>query len=284
MAIKVSDYEEHRDVPPEWEARLAAISPRTERATWLKLAWMSGIQYEPVGRFVIYEMVPLTMEDGTGKPIVPDFMLNALRGPDPRLLGEWTLDVDPETLEPDPAKKRWVSQSIVSRLQWQLFRETGCAPYLFWILQGANGGHRWRLPQAEKHFVTSLYGPGADVPVPGERPYAELTQRTLDQIQRHDRLRAWEKERFRPFGSLNKTEAGLYVATSVYDREKEYAAVRLKYLTDQMEDGVSNLSDADVRRIMDRAERREGDTLVSDGEAAQERWLTQTTHAPLPEE
>jgi hypothetical protein len=38
----------------------------------------------------------------------------------------------------------------------------------------------------------------------------------------------------------------------VFDRKREYGAVMLKYLTDQIEDGISNLSDKDIQRIMDR--------------------------------
>ena len=239
MKISGGDFLAHRDVPPEWETALASVSPKSDRLPWLKLAWMAGIFYEPISRWVLYEMVP-------DLAIVDPFRLEALRGPAPRSLGEWVKDEEP------PYINRWVSHSLVSQLQWELFRETNCAPFLFWIIQGPNGGHRWRLPAEEKQFVCSLYGEGADVPNPGERPYAEFSQRMIDQIVRHDQLRQWDRERSQPFGTLRKNDAGLFVAARVFDKKREYGALMLKYLTDQIEDGISNLSDKDVQRIMDR--------------------------------
>lgn len=259
----VTDFLAQRDVPPEWDAMLAAVSPRSQRLPWLKLAWMSGMSYEPVCRWVLYEMVP-------DLGIVDPFRLAALRGPPPRQLGEWVVDEEP------PYAKRWVSHSLVSQLQWDLFRDTGCAPFLFWIVQGPNGGHRWRLPAAEKQFVCSLYGEGADVPSPGERPYADFSQRTIDQIVRHDRLRQWDQQRSQPFGTLRKSDAGLYVAAQVFDQKREYAALMLKYLTDQIEDGVSNLSDRDIQRIMDRTVPAEhGNVKNASAEALEQRLVEQ---------
>jgi hypothetical protein len=283
VKVTVGNFLATREVPAEWEASLAAVSPKSDTLPWLKLAWMAGMPYEVVGRWVLYEMIPLSMVNGQGKSIVPDFLLNALRGQDPRTLGEWTTDVDPETLDAIPSKRRWVSHSTVSRLQWELFRATNCAPFLFWIIQGRNGGHRWRLPAIEKHFITSLYGPEADVPLPGERPYADFDQRTLDQVVRHDKLAAWERQRRSAFGVFpNATAAGVYVAKSTYDQEQVYAATMLKYLTDQIEDGVSNLSDADIQRIM--ARQKSGNDLAgTDIQAVEQRLVENTTHQ-LPRE
>ena len=270
MKTTVGDFLAQREVPVEWEAALATVSPKSDRAPWLKLAWMAGMHYEPVGRWVLYEMVP-------NLGIVDPFRLAALKGPAPRSLGEWVVDEDP------PYIKRWVSDSLVSQLQWELFRETKCAPFLFWIVQGVNGGHRWRLPAIEKHFVTTLYGDGADVPNPGERAYAEFSQRTIDQIVRHDKLRKWDQEKRQPFGTLRKNDAGVYVAAQVWDQEKAYAATMLKYLTDQIEDGVSNLSDADVRRIMDR-QKSGNDLAGTDIQAVEQRLVENTSHAIPTEE
>lgn len=271
MAIQVGEYLAQREVPAEWEARLAEVSPVSHVVPWLKLAWMAGMPYEPVGRWVLYEMVPRLA-------IVDEFRLNALRGPAPRHCGEWVVD---ENVPQHLGGKRWESHSLVSQTQWELFQQTNCAPFLFWIIQGPNGGHRWRLPAPERQFVCALYGEGADVPNPGERPYAEFTERTVDQILRHDKLRRWDAQQRQPFGSLAKNEAGVYVAAQVFEEKRQYAATMLKYLTDQIEDGVSNLSDKDVQRIMDRrVAPRPGVVKTADAEAVERRLIEQ----PIPSE
>jgi hypothetical protein len=156
-----------------------------------------------------------------------------------------------------------------------LFHETGCAPFLFWIIQGPNGGHRWRLPAEEKQFVCSLYGEGADVPLPGERPYADFSQRTIDQIVRHDQLRQWDQERSQPFGTLQKNDAGLYVAARVFEHKREYGAMMLKYLTDQIEDGISNLSDKDIQRIRSWVSPEHGNVKDANAEDVERRLIEQ---------
>lgn len=226
-----------RPVPPAWQLALEAIVPKSDRVPWLQLAWMPGLPYEPVQRYAIYEMVPLVTLP-SGECNIPADRLQDIRGSSPRERGRWIADPD---IPAHLGGKRWVSESFHSLVQWQLFHATGCYPLLFWILQGDQGGHVWRLDSVTRNFRLSL--DGADVPNPGELPYAEWDNRVAEQIGRFDRLRRWHAMMQRPFTDrqLNKTDAGLWVDKETWDLEKEYAAEMLRFLDTQIEEVVSDI-------------------------------------------
>ncbi len=144
---------------PEWQRALDRLAPRDGVLSWLKLAWLPGYAWQPVGRWVLYQMVE--------KDRTPDVVLRHLDGPDPRTLGAW-----------DPVAGRWVSRAQVSRFQWDLYRSTGCYATTFWIVQGARGGHRAKFDRVESALSVMRGGP-AEPPVPGALPYAPFDNRVV---------------------------------------------------------------------------------------------------------
>jgi hypothetical protein len=237
--------------------------------------------YEPVQRWEIYEMTPVfETEDG---PNVPLDILKCLKGPNPRHEGVWVPDPRiPEHL----GGKRWLSDSLVSLVQWELYRETGCYGQRFWIIQGSRGGHKWRLSAAEKNFLASFSAGGReakapDTPLPGDRPYAEWNELAKQQIVRLDKLRKWDMGKSWEDRFAGKTEAGLYVQRGRYAEEQTFAKTMLKWLDTQIEEAVD-----DIPRSMlpSNSDLPDGDHYFNKDEDALERELVESTaSAPPPE-
>lgn len=270
-----------RPVPPEWQADLESVVPRSDRVTWLKLVWQPGMVYEPVQRWELYEMTPIVeTKDG---PNVPLHVLEALKGPSPRVDGEWVADPKiPEHL----GGKRWLSSSLVSLVQWQLFRETGCYGQRFWILQGFRGGHKWKLSDAERNYlasfgVTGREGGQPDTPRPGDRPYAEWNEVAKQQILRLDRLRKWRLGTGWDARFLDKTPAGLYVQKDRWAEEQKFARTMLTWLEAQIEEAVDDIPKS---MLPTNADLPDGDHHYNKDEDALERELVEdTASAPYPE-
>lgn len=256
-----------RPVPPNWQAELEAIVPRTERANWLILAWHPGIQYEPVQRWLIYEVLVKNAH-------VPGDILESCRGKCPREDGQWVSDATVA------GGKRWRSNSLVDLVQWRLYQQTGhfCQP--FWVIQGTHGGHRRRLSQAEENFFASFDLPA--VPNPGELPYAEWDHRVARQIGEADRLRKWQENMATPWDDrgLSKNAAGLWVRQDRRDEERKYAAAMLKWFEGQVADVVSDMPRSIASQIFDAPT---GDSRFNADEDELDRKLVEHT-ATLPED
>lgn len=223
-----------REVPYEWQAELDAIVPRSSRVPWLKIVWQPGMVYEPVQRWEVYEMVPLiTLDDGETN--VPIEIRDSLRGPCPREWGEWMPD---RTV---PGGRRWISSSMVTLLQWQLYQETGCYGARFWIIQGVRGGHKYKLSAAERNFLQALAGQDVDTPQPGNLPYAEWDQRVVRKIVEHDRLRRWKLTMPWDGRQANRTKAGLWLKRDRLAEERGFAERMLHYLESQVSDVISDI-------------------------------------------
>lgn len=275
--VALGEYIPNREVPEEWQRELEAIVPRSDRIPWLQLAWMPGLFYEPISRFVIYEMVPIVTLPSGDCNIPPD-RLHDIRGPSPRERGKWVSDPDiPEHL----GGKRWHSESMHSLLQWQLFHESGGTlyPLLFWIIQGDQGGHVWRLDSVTRNFRLSL--DGADVPDPGELPYAPWDNRVAEQMGRFDRLRKWHAMMTTPFTDrqLNKTAAGLWIDKETWNLEQEYAKEMLRFLDTQIEEAVRDIPQ---RLLPGWSDLPPGDTHYNQDEDELERRLVEDTSHALP--
>lgn len=264
------DYVPHRVCPPAWQAELEAIVPRSDRVSWLKIAWHPGIFYSPLSRWVIYELEPNL--DRIGPEILAD-----IQGASPRSRGSWVPDPSiPESL----GGHRWVSDSLHSLTQWELFRATNCYPVLFWIIQGHNGGHVWRLDRIKQRFMLAING--TDVPNPGDLPYAEWDQRVAQQIIRYDRLRKWTQARAWDSRGTTRTDAGLIVHKEAFITEQQYTDEMLKWLDGQIHDAVSDLPASMVPAMSDLP-------VVPGVDAAQgieqstQALLASTGHAPWEE-
>lgn len=158
-----------------WQSQLDELFPHSEHTTWMKLVWVAGDDWEIDGvhqgieRFYIFEMIPQQYVD-------PDMLFELRDMPRPVV----RYDAVMKTLTGD--------DRFVTRLQWDLFKETGCLGKPFWILQGSNGGHQRWFTTLEKQFL-ELQSLPTSPPLPGTLPYAPFDKRVVDKLVQHDRLR-----------------------------------------------------------------------------------------------
>lgn len=173
---------------PAWDRRLEQLSPRRERATWLKLVWVPGDvvdsryreESDPsvprglVERWFIYQMYPLA--------VIPDLWWDMieddLMGPNPRNRGRFDGVMG---YRPDPSCN-------IDMMQWLLWKETGCLGRPLWVIEGQGGGHQYRWNQAES-AVSVLTGGPKEPPVPGSQSYAEPDNRTWGQLEARNTMR-----------------------------------------------------------------------------------------------
>lgn len=242
-----SSFEWTRAVPPAWADDLAMLSPG-ENVSSLHLSWLAGWPYEPVQRWVVYEVLPVSQ---VGKIIEQEHRLNlhdtmiqnlwnAVKGPDPRTVGKWI-----------PAKvaggKRWVSNSLVSRNQWDLHKQTGGLPFLSWIIEGDQGGHAWQFGPFEMGFLIAA---GVEPPVaqelaeawpnPGDQPYAPYDARVFRALAERDLLRKW-RESLAWEDRANRTEAGLVLQGEAAHRREDMMRRVMTWLDNQIGEAVSDI-------------------------------------------
>ena len=236
-----SIFERDRPVPPEWQADLESVVPRSDTVPWLKIVFQAGWEYEPIQRFEIYEMTRQL-------DWVPEGTVDALRGPNPRTMGMWLEDTS------ITGHRRWISDSIVSLMQWNLYRETGCYGQRWWILQGAHGGHKWRLSPVERAYLAATRGLSADeadTPAPGSLPYAPWDERSKLAIIRADRLRTWKQAMGWAGRSEQKTEAGVLVQADRAKLKQMYSELILKWLDEQVYEALSMVSQKALDQVRD---------------------------------
>jgi len=82
---------------------------------------------------------------------------------------------------------RFISDALVTRQEWELFRMLKAIPKIFWIIQGAHGGHKRVFDPLEQKYL-AMAGLPTDPPAPGALPYAEFDQNVLFQLARRQRL------------------------------------------------------------------------------------------------
>lgn len=251
-------YRHTRPVPPEWQADLDRLNPEGEHMTKLVLHWYAGIEYEPVQRWAIWEVIPkamwseiLAQEQIHGVPQEESLtyeMLTELRGPDPRSAGEWVdCKCGAEEVCHHPGALRWLSESTVSRAQWEIHKETGGIPRLTWIIQGDKGGHAWQWGPNEYAWLlsTGITHEQASqlcraIPNPGELPYAPYDQRVYDALAKRDKLREW-RQNISWQERTGRTRAGLWVGKDRGAAQVEFNRVMLKFLEDQIESAISDI-------------------------------------------
>ncbi|OQW37059.1 MAG: hypothetical protein A4C66_03235 [Nitrospira sp. HN-bin3] len=163
-----------------WREQLAQVSPRHDHLSYLWLRWEPGDPWQPVERWVIWQMLPETI---THNPKHPYYLaiLAELNGPHPRSTGRY-----------DAEEQRWVHGPcrLIDLGTWETFRETGRFGRRWWVIQGTKGGHRYRLSEAERVVWRTLTGTD-DTPAPGDLPYAPFDNRVLDQIRGLDEKTKW---------------------------------------------------------------------------------------------
>lgn len=174
--IKVGFSYERKMPREEWERDLWTIAPPSEHLSWLKLWHVTGDAWEPVDRWFIFQMrAPKLIANRVD-------LLKELRGPHPRSTGRY-----------DEKMKMWRGGAArqINRDQWDLFQATGHYGTPWWVIEGENGGYRYRLDKIESK-ISRLHGGPADTPIPGSLPYAEWDRRVFWKVAERDRVRAWK--------------------------------------------------------------------------------------------
>lgn len=167
-------YEAPQDVS-RWQAELNSLFRPNREVSHLHLVWEPGLEWDQLGRWVLYQMLP------PGR--IPLLVLPYLEGPDPRSFTKY-----------DPVSKQVVRKRgapLISRQQWLLYRETGYYGMPFWVVQGDKGGHKIKFTKPEK-MVARLKGhPTGNPPGMGELPYAPMDNRVIDKLVPLDEMRTY---------------------------------------------------------------------------------------------
>lgn len=182
-----------RALPEDWERSVWTIAPPSNFLTWLKIVWEPGDAWEPIERWMIYQMrsvrLMLTPKNGrvSGHALA---LVKELRGPSPRSTGHYCA---PGYCMCAMKANQWRGGAarLIDYAQWRLFQETGHFGTRWWCIQGDHGGHRHRLDQTEAK-VSRIYGGPSDTPAPGDLPYADYDLRVFRKVAEQDRVRMWK--------------------------------------------------------------------------------------------
>lgn len=191
----------HRTVPAAFASDLSVITPKNDLTTSLLARWEPGDPWQPVERWVLWQLFPPSALPPDARHLAAQIWTE-LRGPHPRSTGHWCA-VGWCQCRKKLNGWRGGAAKCINRQQWELYRETGRYARLWWIVQGTNGGHRYRLDQSEARLAR-LHTGRDDTPAPGELPYAPLDQRVLGAIRPYDRIE--RLKRFSTYGALHADE------------------------------------------------------------------------------
>jgi hypothetical protein len=123
----------------------------------------------------------------------------------------------------------------------------------------------------------------ADVPDPGDLPYAEYDERVRRKLLQGDKLRQWTNQMGWDERSKDKTVAGLYVLGERHSRQQELNKQMLKWLEDQVETAFADLSRVNLPQVSEMSPKVAKKFLPKvDLEAIDEQFVTETA-TRLPE-
>ena len=206
-----------------WQPELDRIAPRTERGhSHLKLMWEPGEDWEPVERWVVWEMMDPWRAPRLG-------IQEDLDGPPPRAFGRY-----------DWQRRKFVRSRrfTVNQRQWEVHRDTGLFGRPIWIVQGDRGGHKRSWTDVEQNLMMLKLGltEPIDPPAPGDLAYAEPGERMIDLLHGLDLVHR--------FGDLLRVFSNDDVLRSSLDaREQETARAMAEqlwhWLGDQVEEAMT---------------------------------------------
>lgn len=263
-----------REVPKEWEDRLAEHSPPTNRFSWLKLVWEPGYPWEaPVERYMLMQMIPAHA--------VEPYVLEQLEDPHPPSMHGNYYDAHLTWTDETGAERigKFVNNPdcLITEQAWRLFRETRCWGKRYWVMQGEKGGHKYRFTKVEQQMLRLLKLP-TEPPEPGTLPYAPFDDRVLAQLEKLDMLKGVH-------GGLRRQKAILAGAHSERYEESERAlrAAVMGMLKEQVEQIAGDVHQALMK--LDAPRTRDGDAqrdMEEQSEIAEDNWIrTGQTNAGL---
>ena len=113
-------------------------------------------------------------------------ILRELEGPHPRSTGHGCFGTNEygTFCACESPKMRWVDgpSRLISRQSWELYRTHGAYARRLWVIQGSNGGHKYRFANWESRLSKMAGGP-MNPPRAGELPYAEPDNRTFEGVK-----------------------------------------------------------------------------------------------------
>jgi hypothetical protein len=169
----------HTDIPRlPLRPRPRGLEYQGEGLSWFLLVFEPGDPWQKIGRYIIWNMRPWGS--------VPHLHKASLYGPHPRASGSYNPDLG-------MFESRSKVKSSVDRVTYELFRLTGCYGQRYWVLQGKNGGHKYRLTHLEKAIAKAHGYPFGDTPAPGDLPYAPFDNRVRRHLLDLDRYRMWNR-------------------------------------------------------------------------------------------
>lgn len=242
----------------QWERELARVSPRSDKLSWLKLVWVAGDPWQPVHRFMLYQMIGATDDPVTRRLRIPEPVWEQLNGPNPRTLASYF-----DVLKGEFVYPHGVSVPDIDRVQWQLFQDTGCYGRPYWVIQGEHGGHRRRFDHVESSLAR-MHGHPGEPPKPGELPYAPFDARVIGKIGPLDMVRLYKMhDRFdeRPFDQLDAEEQ---------TRKEHRQSVLWSWMETQVKDRIDK---SDFKKMAYNAPRTDGPQ--PDYERMHEEFITQ---------
>lgn len=166
-------YDPPQDVA-RYQAVLDRLFPPNEHVSHLRFVWEPGEEWDELGRWYVYQMVP-----AVGIPLI---MLPWLEGPDPRQFVRY-----------DKVRRQVYylkGAPLISRRQWQLYRETGFLAMPYWIVQGERGGHKLQFSKVER-VIAKVKGRRETPPPPGSLSYAPIDERVITKLAQMDAMRTY---------------------------------------------------------------------------------------------
>jgi len=81
--------------------------------------------------------------------------------------------------------------NLYSKRQWEFYHDTGCLLIPHWVIQGTEGGHKYRFNRVEQNIL-KLKGRDPTPWEPGDLPYAEPDSRMFRKLLEADLMRKFE--------------------------------------------------------------------------------------------
>ena len=172
--------------PPEWQTALRAVAPAGERLSDFRIVWESGEPQNPIQRWVIWQMRPVSYTaHQVRREIDPRF--TGLTERHPREHAYWH--------EHSRCYRKWGGGlAKTDRLTWELYHRTGQYGQRWWVIQGPTGGHRYHLTSVEQKLLgVRSKGRMKDVPLAGDLPYAPFDQRVLAHMRQLASVAKWHR-------------------------------------------------------------------------------------------
>lgn len=200
---------------PRWQAWVERLwGGPNPHVSWLHLDWYDD---EDVNRLVLWQVTPI---EKCG-PFAQELILG-----------------------PPPGKDAFGRDNGVQmvRIQWELCQRLHGWCQVYWVIQGAKGGHKRRYTEIEQQLL-KLAGLPPEAPVPGSLPYAPFDERVVALVAQRDEMLKWNL--CQDFASRNWSQLDADEHAAVVDMRAKH----LKWLEAQVDGVLDSVTRADLQDI-----------------------------------